>query len=152
MSTAEQSGAARVVSVTIYNQSYQLRSTADGEYVRQVAALVDARMRAAAEHLHGVDALKTAVLAALNIADELCRIQAQTAPQPTSVPTQPSEAEQANPARAAEQAWSYEDIFEALPAGPRPMGRMSAQVASRLQTIRQAQQDEANILTRGDEP
>ena len=58
------------VSVEIYDQVYHLRGT-DAEYIERLAALVDAKMRAVAAHGSTVDSLRVAVLAALNIADEL---------------------------------------------------------------------------------
>jgi cell division protein ZapA len=58
------------VSVDIYDQVYHLRGT-DAEYIGRLAALVDAKMRAVAAHGSTVDSLRVAVLAALNIADEL---------------------------------------------------------------------------------
>jgi cell division protein ZapA len=58
------------VSVDIYDQVYHLRGT-NPEYIERLAALVDARMRAVAAHGSTVDSLRVAVLASLNIADEL---------------------------------------------------------------------------------
>jgi cell division protein ZapA len=58
------------VSVDIYDQVYHLRGT-DAAYIERLAALVDAKMRAVAAHGSTVDSLRVAVLAALNIADEL---------------------------------------------------------------------------------
>ena len=58
------------VSVEIYDQVYNLRGS-DAEYIRQLAALVDSKMRAVAAHGGTADSLRVAVLAALNIADEL---------------------------------------------------------------------------------
>ena len=67
----EESGNAReYVTVEIYDQTYHL-SGEDPEHVRRLAELVDARMRAVAAHGHTVDSLRVAVLAALNLADEL---------------------------------------------------------------------------------
>jgi cell division protein ZapA len=63
-------GGAESVSVEIYDQIYHLRGT-DAEHINQLAALVDAKMRAVAAHGSTVDSLRVAVLAALNIADEL---------------------------------------------------------------------------------
>lgn len=58
--------------VTIFNQVYNLRSAAgDAEYLRRVAQLVDERMRTIASQLAVHDVAKVAVLAALNLADEL---------------------------------------------------------------------------------
>jgi cell division protein ZapA len=58
------------VSVEIYDQIYTLRGT-DPAYIAQLAQLVDAKMRAVAEQGNTVDSLRVAVLASLNIADEL---------------------------------------------------------------------------------
>lgn len=58
------------VSVDIYDQVYHLRGT-DPEYIERLAALVDTKMRAVAAHGSTVDSLRVAVLASLNIADEL---------------------------------------------------------------------------------
>lgn len=62
--------------VDIYDQIYRLRGP-DPEYLQQLAALVDAKMRAVAQHGTTVDSLRVAVLAALNIADELVTQQQQ---------------------------------------------------------------------------
>src|ERR1700727_2835996 len=59
------------VSVDIYDQVYHLRGT-DPAYIERLAAIVDAKMRAVAALGNTVDSLRVAVLAALNIADELC--------------------------------------------------------------------------------
>jgi cell division protein ZapA len=58
------------VTVQIYDQTYHL-SGENAEHIRQLAALVDARMRAVASQGRTVDSLRVAVLAALNLADEL---------------------------------------------------------------------------------
>jgi cell division protein ZapA len=67
----EQSG---YVTVQIYDQSYHL-SGQDAEHIRRLAELVDARMRAVAAQGRTVDSLRVAVLAALNLADELSQAQ-----------------------------------------------------------------------------
>ena len=64
------------VSVEIYDQIYNLRGT-DDAYIQQIAALVDAKMRAVAAHGGTADSLRVAVLAALNIADELFSLRAR---------------------------------------------------------------------------
>ncbi len=58
------------VSVEIYDQIYNLRGT-DPEYIERLAGLVDAKMRAVSASGSTVDSLRVAVLASLNIADEL---------------------------------------------------------------------------------
>lgn len=60
--------------VVIFGTSYPIKGDADHEYVRRLAAYVDDKMRAVAERApDGVPAHKIAVLAAVNIADELHR-------------------------------------------------------------------------------
>jgi cell division protein ZapA len=56
--------------VSIYDQVYHLRGQ-DPVHIRQIAELVDSKMRAVAAHGRTVDSLRVAVLAALNLADEL---------------------------------------------------------------------------------
>lgn len=73
---AADSAAALAVSVDIYDQVYHLRGT-DTEHIERLAALVDAKMRAVASHGSTVDSLRVAVLAALNIADELLALRAR---------------------------------------------------------------------------
>jgi cell division protein ZapA len=58
------------VRVEIFDQSYNLRGS-DGEYILKLAEYVDTRMRQIAEQTKTVDSLRLAVLAAINIADEL---------------------------------------------------------------------------------
>ncbi|MGD0829440.1 MAG: cell division protein ZapA [Terracidiphilus sp.] len=58
------------VTVEIYDQTYHLYGQ-DAKHIRRLAELVDARMRAVAAHGRTVDSLRVAVLAALNLADEL---------------------------------------------------------------------------------
>jgi cell division protein ZapA len=58
------------VVVEIYDQVYQLRGV-ETEYIERLAAMVDGKMRAVSAHGATVDSLRVAVLAALNIADEL---------------------------------------------------------------------------------
>jgi cell division protein ZapA len=72
---AEEPAAARgngaaYVTVEIYDQTYHL-SGQDTEHIRALAARVDAKMRAVASQGRTVDSLRVAVLAALNLADEL---------------------------------------------------------------------------------
>jgi len=62
------------ISVDIYDQTYHLRGE-DPEYIRRLADIVDAKMRAVASHGKTVDSLRVAVLAAVNIADELATIE-----------------------------------------------------------------------------
>ena len=67
----EESQNPQSINVDIYDQIYHLRGT-DPDHIEKLAALVDAKMRAVSAHGNTVDSLRVAVLAALNIADELC--------------------------------------------------------------------------------
>ena len=60
----------QVTAVKIFNQTYQVSSGDDPEYVKQLARYVDKMMAEVFENTPAVDSLKVAVLAALNIADE----------------------------------------------------------------------------------
>jgi cell division protein ZapA len=72
----ELSYAPPAVNVEIYDQVYHLRGV-DPEYIESLAAMVNEKMRAVSEHGGTVDSLRVAVLAALNIADELCTLRQQ---------------------------------------------------------------------------
>lgn len=58
------------IRVSIYDQEYNMRGDLDPEYIQRLAQFVDERMRSIAARTRTVDSLRTAVLAALNIADE----------------------------------------------------------------------------------
>ena len=61
--------------IEIYDQMYNMSGEQDEEYLRELAAYVDGKMRSIAESTHMVDSLKVAVLAALNIADEMFTVR-----------------------------------------------------------------------------
>ncbi len=63
------------IRVEIYNQTYNIRSDGDSEYVTNLAEFVDRRMREISSGTLTVDSLKVAILAALHIADELHRLK-----------------------------------------------------------------------------
>jgi cell division protein ZapA len=68
---AEQAGKpTEYVTVEIYDQTYHL-SGYDAQHIRELAVRVDSKMRAVASQGRTVDSLRVAVLAALNLADEL---------------------------------------------------------------------------------
>jgi cell division protein ZapA len=67
----------RVVHVEIHGQRYAVRSDLDPEYVTQLALYFDEKMRMAATEIQTADALCVAVIAALNVADELFRTRAE---------------------------------------------------------------------------
>jgi len=70
MSELEHNETPQSISVDIYDQIYNLRGT-DPVQIEKLAAHVDSRMRAVSAQGATVDSLRVAVLAALNIADEL---------------------------------------------------------------------------------
>jgi len=64
------------VRVEIFDQAYNLRGS-DPEYILKLAEYVDSKMRAVAEATNTIDTVRLAVLAALNIADELTALRAR---------------------------------------------------------------------------
>jgi cell division protein ZapA len=62
------------IRVEIYDESYHLRGS-DPAYIQRLGELVDAKMRAVAQHTSTVDSLRVAVLAALNIADDYYQLR-----------------------------------------------------------------------------
>jgi cell division protein ZapA len=65
------------VRVVIYDQEYRMRGELDPEYIRGLAEFVDGKMRSIAARTRTVDSLRTAILAALNIADEYHQLRAK---------------------------------------------------------------------------
>ena len=63
------------VKVNIYGTEYPVKGEADPDYIEEVAAYVDEKMREVARNLTVKSTTKVAVLAALNITDELFRSQ-----------------------------------------------------------------------------
>jgi cell division protein ZapA len=70
-----ETGGTPTIRVEIYNQTYNIRSDGDSEYVINLAEFVDRRMREISSGTLTVDSLKVAILAALHIADELHRLK-----------------------------------------------------------------------------
>jgi cell division protein ZapA len=64
------------VVVEIYDQIYQLRGV-EKAHIERLASMVDSKMRAVSAHGATVDSLRVAVLAALNLADELVALRAE---------------------------------------------------------------------------
>lgn len=67
----------RVVTVEIHGQRYPVRSDLDETYVTELAAYVENKMRLASREASAADSMRVAVIAALNIADELFRTRDQ---------------------------------------------------------------------------
>lgn len=63
--------------IQIYGKTYSLKSSSDQMNMEEVAAYVDAKMRELAAALSKTSSADLAVLAALNIAQELIELQKQ---------------------------------------------------------------------------
>ncbi len=63
--------------VEIFGAVYHVRGKDDGGYLQDLARKVDRTMREISERVATVDTAKIAILAALNLADELSRCQTQ---------------------------------------------------------------------------
>jgi cell division protein ZapA len=66
-----------VVQVEIFGHSYTIKGEADHDYITGVAGYVDRKMREVTEKLPVASLSKVAILASLNIADELFKERAQ---------------------------------------------------------------------------
>lgn len=75
-STPVRAGAKSVVQVQILGQQLSIRGEADQDYIVGVAAYVDRKMREITEKLPVASLSKVAILASLNIADELFKERA----------------------------------------------------------------------------
>jgi cell division protein ZapA len=65
---------ATTTQVEIFGEVYSVRGSDENGYLQELAALVDRKMREVAGHVKG-DKAWIAILAALNLADELFQIQ-----------------------------------------------------------------------------
>ncbi|HHW42113.1 MAG TPA: cell division protein ZapA [Syntrophomonadaceae bacterium] len=63
------------VTVKIYGEEYTIKGFAGAEYIEGIAAYVDKKMRLIGNKNPHLSVSKVAVLAALNIADELNKLQ-----------------------------------------------------------------------------
>ena len=68
--------ASTTVQVEIFGEVYTVRGSDENGYLQELADLVDRKMREVAEHVKG-DTARIAILAALNLADELFQIQSR---------------------------------------------------------------------------
>ena len=65
--------AATTTDVEIFGTVYHVRGNKNGDYLQELAESVDRKMREIAGQVTTVDTAKIAILAAMNIADELFR-------------------------------------------------------------------------------
>jgi len=61
------------IKVEIFGTEYRIKGDANADYIKQVAGLVDERMRQIADASMTGSVAKIAILAAVNIADELLK-------------------------------------------------------------------------------
>jgi len=68
--------ASATTAVEIFGETYHVRGSDRKEYLQGLADLVDRKMREVAEHVKG-DTARIAILAALNLAEELVQVQSR---------------------------------------------------------------------------
>lgn len=66
---------ANLIHVEIFGQTYSVKAGADPGYVEALAAFVDGQMKDVSRSSAAVDSVRIAVLAALNLADEVFRLR-----------------------------------------------------------------------------
>jgi cell division protein ZapA len=105
------------VVVDIYDQIYQLRGV-NPDHIERLAEVVDSKMRAVAAHGTTVDSLRVAVLAALNLADELVMLRAKYEAQtPTAEAHRQAVAQSMVRARAGSLMGMLDEVLEQRKAG-----------------------------------
>jgi cell division protein ZapA len=65
------------VEVNILGQKYIIKGDASPEHIRQLAEIVDQKLKEVYSNVPNITPLKAAILAALNIADELQKLKIQ---------------------------------------------------------------------------
>ena len=160
------------IKVKIFNQIYSLRSSSGAaEHVVRAARAVDERMQAVASQLAVHDVAKVAVLTAVNFADELQSLKdtyerelqellaradalAAAREEEAAAATEPAVEPEPEPAPAphaeAQPSSWFEAIFDADPPPERGDERLSSQISSRLQRLRQQQPARRPYITDGD--
>jgi cell division protein ZapA len=139
--------AGEAIRVNIFDQIYSLRSPKGVEHIRQIANVVDERMRQISAHTTTFELSRIAVLAALNIADELQDLKARQEEKPPSPPVSPEQSDSVDKTATSDagsvseetdksQTW-FEAIFDAEVPVKERSERLSSQISSKLQTIRQ---------------
>lgn len=131
---------AETVKVTIFNQTYSLRSTGGAEHIREIAGMVDERMKQIASHLSTHDISKIAILTALNIADEMQNLKAQFAVEIEQLLTRPASESSADgkddqQPEDKRASW-FDEIFEADVPVKDNAQRLSSQVSAKLKSLR----------------
>jgi cell division protein ZapA (FtsZ GTPase activity inhibitor) len=139
------------IDVSIFNQTYRLRSRTGEEHVRQIANLVDERMRQISAHITTHDVVKIAVLAALNIADEMQNLRNYYEQEisPLLAKLQDNQAvkeDRTEDEAEANKSW-FEDFFEAKVETKDRQERLSSQVSAKLQSLREPHSEQMGITS-----
>lgn len=150
--------APEAIDVTIFNQTYRLRSKTNQEHVRQIAQLVDERMREISSQITTHDIVKIAVLTALNIADEMQTLRNYYEHEIEPLLTRFSnnqaedvEAEEPTSEAEANKSW-FEDFFEAKVETKDRAERLSSQVSAKLQSLREPNPERMGITSEDEAP
>ena len=121
------------VEVKIFNRIYVLRSRSGADRINEVARIVDERMRQISSQITTHDAVKIAVLVALNLADEIYEMRNYY---------EGASDEKSEDKR--QQSW-FDDFFDAdVPVKDRSE-RLSSKVSERLRGLRPGNQESINI-------
>ena len=121
------------VEVKIFNRTYVLRSKSGADRIAEVARIVDERMRQISSQITTYDVAKIAVLAALNLADEIYEMRNY------------SEAPSVEKSEDKEQQSWFDDFFDAeVPVKDRSE-RLSSKVSAKLRGLRPGNTEGINI-------
>jgi cell division protein ZapA len=156
--------ASETIRVNIFDQIYSLRSPKGVEHIRRIASVVDERMRQISAHTTTFELSRIAVLAALNIADELQDLksrqeegqasQAVEPPAPSGsqdeASAEPTDSSPTGEEPDRAQTW-FEAIFDAEVPVKQRSERLSSQISNKLQTIRQDNSRDAVAAPREEE-
>jgi cell division protein ZapA len=147
------------VEVTILNRTLVLRSENSREHVEQVARLVDERMRLVSSRITTHDVAKIAILAALNIADEMQNLRNHYENEIRPLLSKYSDTQGAavdegevrkEPEPAEPQSW-FEDFFNAPVETKSRSERLSSQISAKLQALRQNNSEQVRITSEDDD-
>ena len=142
------------VEVTILNRTLRLRSGNSREHVEQIARLVDERMRLISSRITTHDVAKIAILAALNIADEMQNLrnhyENEIRPLLSKDEAVNDEAVLKEPEPTEPQSW-FEDFFNAPVETKSRAERLSTQISAKLQALRQNNAEPMGITPEEDD-
>jgi cell division protein ZapA len=131
------------IQLEIFGQPYAVRAGQDPGYIEHLAAYVDAQMREVSRAAGAVDSMKIAVLAALNVTDELfkAKLEVHQASErlaklesDSAAARQELESESAARAEAAEQA-ATERVKAAEKAAAERVSAAEAAAAERVRAV-----------------